>query len=330
MQVCALSETLLENATITQLDLSYNFIDDSGMRSIVHLLKINRNLKSLQLEGNCITSAGAASLAAVLSHSSNTGPALHRLSLRGNPLGDEGVAAIAEALRTNVNIRHLDLGRTDMGEKGIVALCAALTDRNFLEILGLEKPLVQGPKDNLMCHMALMIARAHHLSTLGLGKHSLTDSEFETLLAYGLTKNRSITSLDLRANKLSGMSGPALVRLLKECPALRDLNLSHNDLGDSGALAVAQCLPYAHQLRHLDLRGNSIREAGLASLAESLRPSAALESLLLWGNGFGPMSSQAFGDVLEALAAESRKPVMDIAPYEVDGQPGVAAVDVAS
>jgi hypothetical protein len=54
-----------------------------------------------------------------------------------------------------------------------------------------------------------MLACNSVLTELGLSKHKLVDSQLETLVTYGLLRNTSLTSLDVRANKLSGFSGGA-------------------------------------------------------------------------------------------------------------------------
>ncbi len=59
----------------------------------------------------------------------------------------------------------------------------------------------------MVLNIARMLACNSTLSELGLSKHRLVDSQLETLISYGLLRNASLTSLDLRANKLSGFSG---------------------------------------------------------------------------------------------------------------------------
>jgi hypothetical protein len=62
-------------------------------------------------------------------------------------------------------------------------------------------------QDTVVLNVARMLACNRVLTELGLSKHKLVDSQLETLVTYGLLRNTSLTSLDLRANKLSGFSG---------------------------------------------------------------------------------------------------------------------------
>jgi hypothetical protein len=62
-------------------------------------------------------------------------------------------------------------------------------------------------QDTVVLNVARTLACNRVLTELGLSKHKLVDSQLETLVTYGLLRNTSLTSLDLRANKLSGFSG---------------------------------------------------------------------------------------------------------------------------
>ena len=58
-----------------------------------------------------------------------------------NPLGDDGLIAIAQSLRHNATLRELDVGDCDVGIRGVTALCVAVFERNTtLKSLGMENP----------------------------------------------------------------------------------------------------------------------------------------------------------------------------------------------
>jgi hypothetical protein len=65
-------------------------------------------------------------------------------------------------------------------------------------------------------HFARALAANHTLRALRFGKHALRDAGAETLVAYGLVTNTTLTSLDLRCNSLSEVAGSSLARLLLE------------------------------------------------------------------------------------------------------------------
>ncbi|KAF5838112.1 hypothetical protein DUNSADRAFT_3362 [Dunaliella salina] len=262
------------------------------------------------------------------------------LDLANNFLNDLAAQAIASLIKSDSGIQSINLAGNNIGPQGAAAICKALSAPScHLQALSLssnplETPLPSGAgADTVTLSLAHMLACNSSLTELGLSKHRMVDSQLETLVSYGLLRNKSITSLDLRANRLSGFSGPQLERLLSEAPHVSSMNLASNMLGDSGALALARTMPYCSWLRMLDLRGNNISEQGLVAVAEALSMSPHIQVLLIWGNVFGPTSSRAFADALAAIEnsqdrAGQEKLVMDVRPYEVDGRAQLAFVQV--
>ncbi|MEW5306741.1 MAG: hypothetical protein WDW36_009184 [Sanguina aurantia] len=259
LQVFALAESLQEDSTITSLDLSYNFLNDMAAQALAGLLKVNKNILRLDLTGNDITATGAAHLTDALLQ---PGCSLEQLLLGGNPLGDAGILAIADMLKVNRALRELHLANTRCGLTGIVGLSTALSDTENggcgVRVLDMEAPMLGGPQELATQHLARMLAENTTITHLGLQKHGLVDSTLATLIDYGLLRNRSLQSLDLRANRLSPFAAPHLERLLADKPTLSTLRLSHNALGDEVALMLSRSLPYTHWLTELDLRSNNI------------------------------------------------------------------------
>ena len=63
--IVPLGQALKENPPLRELDLSNNKIGDKGMEQLADSLRMNRNLISLSLLGNCITDSGAISISLV-------------------------------------------------------------------------------------------------------------------------------------------------------------------------------------------------------------------------------------------------------------------------
>lgn len=83
--------------------------------------------------------AGARALAAALA--SNRGSAIATLNLGNNPMGEEGIASLAGALRANSSITDLSLWRTEMGDTGACALGAgAGGSRSLTKLTTTENP----------------------------------------------------------------------------------------------------------------------------------------------------------------------------------------------
>jgi Ran GTPase-activating protein (RanGAP) involved in mRNA processing and transport len=82
-------------AHLSQLDLGFNTLADRAAAALAALLP-STPLFALELEGNAISNAGAATLASALRGSTS----LQRLNLNGNRLsGGSALARLSEALR---------------------------------------------------------------------------------------------------------------------------------------------------------------------------------------------------------------------------------------
>jgi hypothetical protein len=100
-QLLALCEVLANDSTIEFLDLSFNdatpaihhgepaaaTFGDNAAKAVSRILRTNKGLKYLMLEGNAITSEGVRYLASVLSAPDGDISSLQVLNLASNPLG---------------------------------------------------------------------------------------------------------------------------------------------------------------------------------------------------------------------------------------------------
>ena len=96
-----LADVLKSNTTMTKLDLSRNFVGDSGAAGLAEALKSNTTLTVLNMSNNDIDDAGTAGLAEALK--SNT--TLTDLDLSSNAIGAGGPAVLAEALKSRTALR---------------------------------------------------------------------------------------------------------------------------------------------------------------------------------------------------------------------------------
>lgn len=93
-----LKENLIDNLTLTHLDLRSNNITRDGAKQLAILLKANTPLEVLNLAHNRIEDDGAVALAeAIASYNTN----LASLVICSNNIASEGLCAVAKAMRSN-------------------------------------------------------------------------------------------------------------------------------------------------------------------------------------------------------------------------------------
>uniref|UniRef100_A0A3B4GQF9 B30.2/SPRY domain-containing protein n=1 Tax=Pundamilia nyererei TaxID=303518 RepID=A0A3B4GQF9_9CICH len=136
----ALSSVLSKSSSLKELDLSYNNMHDSGIRTMFADLEKNFKLEVLRLGGCSLSNESCEALASVLSCQSFS---MIELDLNNNDLQDSGVAlllsgclitkkgcaSLSSALSSNPShLRKLDLSYNHPGPTGVTLFSAALQD----------------------------------------------------------------------------------------------------------------------------------------------------------------------------------------------------------
>ena len=127
---------------------------------------------------------------------------------------------------------------------------------------------------------------------------SLKDAEF---LAQHISKNKNLTSIDLRGNQLRGEAVVVIANAISETDTLRTLSMEWNSCGvfPDGMRALANSIAHHKSLNNLDLRNNRIGSDGAVSLATALRTNKSLLRLDLRWNGMGTSGSRALAAALD-------------------------------
>ena len=110
-----------------ELNLCGKVLKPAELLSLNEALRLNTNLKSLQLGGNQIrdnTLAPIVDLIKINGAQDNGG--IETLLLGGNKIGEKGGIQIGRALCVNIRIRWLYLDRNKLGDRGASAVGIAL------------------------------------------------------------------------------------------------------------------------------------------------------------------------------------------------------------
>ena len=131
----AISKLVMDNRSLTSLDLSRNGLTDNSGVYIARMLGENSSLIKLELEANALGPKTAAALGDALYRNDS----LVYLKLEGNPLTGQfaqehtingraefdGVQSLALTLSQNHTLTYLNLRRTGLGQKGGDAIAKA-------------------------------------------------------------------------------------------------------------------------------------------------------------------------------------------------------------
>ncbi|XP_059816946.1 NACHT, LRR and PYD domains-containing protein 3-like isoform X2 [Hypanus sabinus] len=131
-----LASVLNTKPSLTDLDLSFNKLGDSGVKLVSAALRNPEcKIQTLWLYKVGLTDSGAEDLVSALS----TKPSLTGLNLSENKLGDSGVKLVSAALRNpECKIQRLELNRVGLTDSGAEDLVSALSTKPSLTDLDLR------------------------------------------------------------------------------------------------------------------------------------------------------------------------------------------------
>ena len=123
-----LSQVISDHPSLRVLELTRCFGPNINPTSLNLLMSASKQLNSLYLVGNNISSDGSSIIADFIA----TNPALQELFLCDNRLNDDDAEAIANSLMTNTNLWKLDLKGNKFGRRGCDALLKAIFNHDSL------------------------------------------------------------------------------------------------------------------------------------------------------------------------------------------------------
>ena len=289
-----LADVLKSNTTVTELDLSHNFISAAGAAGLAEALKSNTTLTVLNMSDNDFGDSTAAGLAEALK--SNT--TLTVLNLSGNFFRAPGAAVLAEALKSNTTLTELVLANNLIGAAGAAGLAEALKFNAALTVLCLYNNCIGAAGAAVL---AEALKSNSTLTELNLSYNYIGDAAAAASLALALDQsNTMLPELDWLSN-FRIMSGAAvLAETLESNATLTVLNMSHSQIHTSGAASLAEALKSNTTLTVLNISENGIGDAGAASLAEALKSNTTLTVLNMSDNEIGDAGAAGLAEALKS------------------------------
>ena len=271
----------LRSLTLTHCDLS-----DLGLERLKGSLDHCKQLRKLHLEFDGIAALDTIQLAPVLANLVD----LEVLSLRGNPIGEEGSLVLFEQVFPTLRkLRVLDLAITQLGDRGCQGLLDVFhcfEDMRQLSILRNEGITATGLRSVAKILDKMPLLQKIHLGGLCM----LGEDSFPLLEA--LSSKPELVLLELHDCDLEDLHIPLLVNIMRDSPGLQLL-----DIGGGNHFSLEGCRQLANSIKELPSL-SSVRMNGMLQEALGLKPHTSLptdSAALEYARGLGiavPRTSQ--------------------------------------
>ena len=238
--------------------------------------------------GDCTTLAEAIKRNSTITH----------LNLSGNLLGLGDFTALAEAIKHNSTIRQLDLSENGfgVGDSNIV-LTDAIKHNSTITHLNLSHNSC-GLGDCTALGEAIKLNSTIRQLDLSENRFGVGDSNI--VLADAIKHNSTITHLNLSCNLLELGDCSALAEAIKHNSTIRHLDLSRTDIDGGNCRIVLATIKHNSTIRQLDLSQTYI---GLGDcnivLTDAIKHNSSITHLNLSSNPFGLDDCTALAEAIK-------------------------------
>ncbi|XP_066327937.1 RAN GTPase-activating protein 2-like [Miscanthus floridulus] len=209
------------------------------------------------------------------------GSVLRYLNISDNALGEKGVRAFSELLKSQESLEELYVMNDGISEEAAKALFELIPATEKLKVLHFHNNMTG---DEGAMYIAEMVKRSPNVESFRCSATRI-GSDGGVALSEALGTCTRLKKLDLRDNLFGVDAGLALSKTLPKLPDLVELYLSDLNLENEGTIAIAKALKQsAPQLEVLEIAGNEINAKAAPVLAECLAAMQSLKKLTLAEN----------------------------------------------
>jgi NLR family CARD domain-containing protein 3 len=247
-------------STVSCIDLTDQSIDARGAAQIGKCLRNHPNIKTLSVYGNPLTIDGISTILEPLLDGTNT--TLTSLDIGHTALDPSAAALLAELVRHNSSITNLSIRGNPIGDEGVATFCDAIAESNR----SLRALDIGGIKYNSEGSQAVgrLLAQLESLQTFAMNYNYTLFAESMRHIADGLAQNKSLVTFDMSTTNVKGAGLVLMAQALKHHPTLKNLLISsaHNPNeadGKPASDALADLLKHNRSIEVFECFSNGTR-----------------------------------------------------------------------
>ena len=305
-----LAEVIIENQTLSQLNVAMCGITSEGCLFLGPALTKNDALTALDISANRFGSAGALNL---FSHQGSFAQ-LASLMLGRNGIGDEAADVICKQLEVSPTLRTLDLSCNNFGKLFLKKFYRALQTNPNLTSLNLAKNKF-GPECADFLH--ILIRDFPSIRNLNLSGNTLKDAAVSQV-AEGLKGSSMLQTLDLSEVEMEDRGAVALAGVIATHPSLQKLYLGTNRITDTGGVQLAQALTHNTNLVVFSMRNNDLKDDTADALLEALVTNTTLNELDVTYNNFSYKSYVKLSQTIDEHKRTISSNVAEVAERHIE------------
>ncbi|KAH7281443.1 hypothetical protein KP509_36G048000 [Ceratopteris richardii] len=206
---------------------------------------------------------------------------LKYLNLSDNALGEKGVRAFSELLKSQHDLEELYFVNNGISEEAAEAICELLPSSKSLRVLHFHNNMTG---DSGAVALSGLVKAACNLEDFRCSSTRVA-SEGGLALAESLLSGSSLRKLDIRDNPFGVEVGIALAKPLRNFRELKEVYLSYLGFEDEGAESVLEALEHgAPGLEVFEFAGNDLTSNSVKRLSSCIASKPSLTKINLSEN----------------------------------------------
>ncbi|CAD6243256.1 unnamed protein product [Miscanthus lutarioriparius] len=245
------------------------------------------------------------------------GYVLRYLNISDNALGEKGVRAFSELLKSQESLEELYVMNDGISEEAAKALSELIPATEKLKVLHFHNNMTG---DEGLA-LSKTLPKLPDLVELYLSDLNLENKGTKAIANALKQSAPQLEVLEMAGNEINAKAAPDLAKCLAAMQSLKKLTLAENELKDDGAVIIAKSLEDGHtDLNELDVSTNMMQRVGARCFARAVANKPAFVQLNINGNF---ISDEGIDEVKEILKAgkKSLDVLGSLDENEPDGEP---------